>query len=291
LGSLHWEVLGGEDRDLTLLDSVVAGWADQNPMDYTPFGRELPLSAEAKTTPEGYTGKPLDLTFGLQAMNYGARFYDPRLGRWWQRDPLAEMYTEWGSYVFAKDSPVVYTDPDGNSDIRFDGEALEALLHAENGDLLARAPMSNNVSSKIGHGKIEDGTYEVIGDTYAKHRAASATSKDNTNESHPSGSIGPTGTLLLSIPYLDTQHEYHLKNAPPVGSPGSTGIGVHAGREGRTDGAGRKGWQHTTLGCFRTEQDFMQLVMDLRTIDPVRTFTVVNNKNPFIGPLREDGGR
>jgi RHS repeat-associated protein len=107
-------VVDEEGEDPTdVLDWVVAGWAPRNPMDYTPFGRELPLSAEAKTTPEGYTGKPLDLTFGLQAMNYGARFYDPRLGRWWQRDPLAEKYWWHSPYLYSGDSPVLQKDVDG----------------------------------------------------------------------------------------------------------------------------------------------------------------------------------
>jgi RHS repeat-associated protein len=106
-------VVDEEGEDPTdVLDWVVAGWAYRNPMDYTPFGRELPLSAEAKTTPEGYTGKPLDLTFGLQAMNYGARFYDPRLGRWWQRDPLDEFTTP---YTYCGNSPIQLTDPDGKA--------------------------------------------------------------------------------------------------------------------------------------------------------------------------------
>jgi RHS repeat-associated protein len=107
-------VVDEEGEDPTdILDWVVAGWAYRNPMDDTPFGRELPLSAEAKTTPEGYTGKPLDTTFGLQAMNYGARFYDPRLGRWWQRDPLAEKYAAWTPFAYSVCSPVSNYDPDG----------------------------------------------------------------------------------------------------------------------------------------------------------------------------------
>ncbi|MDP2359972.1 MAG: RHS repeat-associated core domain-containing protein, partial [bacterium] len=102
-------------RGLTRHNRAVAGWAHRNPMDYTPFGRELALSVEAKTTPEGYTGKPLDLTFGLQAMNYGARFYDPRLGRWWQRDPLAEEYASISPYLAMNNNPVSLVDPDGRS--------------------------------------------------------------------------------------------------------------------------------------------------------------------------------
>lgn len=34
--------------------------------------------------------------------------------------------------------------------------------------------------------------------------------------------------------------------------PGRTGMGLHAGRVGKTDLAGREGWRHATMGCVRT---------------------------------------
>ncbi len=96
-----------------VLDWVLTGWTPQNPMDYTPFGRVLALSSDSKTTPEGYTGKPLDTTFGLNAMKYGTRFYDPRQGRWWQRDPLAEKYKCLTPFTYAVNNSMILTDPDG----------------------------------------------------------------------------------------------------------------------------------------------------------------------------------
>ena len=98
-----------------------------NPMDYEPFGLELPRSATAKTTPEGYTGKPLDATFGLNAMNYGARFYDPRLGRWWQRDPLTESMPNVTPYNYSHNDPINRLDSDGKADF---GTANNLISHA-----------------------------------------------------------------------------------------------------------------------------------------------------------------
>ncbi len=126
LSSQHQDVLDGVDRDYALLDVVVSGWTPQNPMDYTPFGRELAQDNSAKTTPEGYTGKPLDTTFGLQAMNYGARFYDPRLGRWWQRDPLAEKRSDNSPYQYCVNNPIINVDLFGLIDVDITNDALNS---------------------------------------------------------------------------------------------------------------------------------------------------------------------
>ena len=45
--------------------------------------------------------------------DYGARNYDPALGRWMNVDPLAEKAPNWTPYRFCFNNPVRYTDPDG----------------------------------------------------------------------------------------------------------------------------------------------------------------------------------
>lgn len=64
----------------------------------------------------GFNGKEMDNEIkGITGSSYdfGARIYDPRIGRWLSLDPLARKYPMMSPYNFVANSPIKFVDFDG----------------------------------------------------------------------------------------------------------------------------------------------------------------------------------
>ena len=60
-----------------------------------------------------YNGKEWNDDFGLGWNDYGARFYDPAIGRFPTIDPLALIYSNINPYAYVKNNPINLIDPTG----------------------------------------------------------------------------------------------------------------------------------------------------------------------------------
>jgi len=110
--------------------------------DYYPYGSDRRAAgATHLPSPEHFkfTGKNQDVEFSLYY--FGARYYDPELGRWTQPDPLADRYPGWSPYVYALDNPLRYVDPDGEKVINPQGQVIGNVRMEEALILLNREVM------------------------------------------------------------------------------------------------------------------------------------------------------
>ena len=93
-----------------------------------------------------YNEKELNTDFGLDWTDYGARFYDPTVSRWLGVDPLSEKYLSWSPYVYVKNNPVKFIDPNGKDIIL----VISIASYGENKN-------SNNISYRYANdGKLYD---------------------------------------------------------------------------------------------------------------------------------------
>lgn len=111
---------------LTYKDLSNNGFISQNEIieesNYYPFGLQhkgyndnVSANVNAVANTFGYNGTEKSSEFGLETYDFGARNYDPAIGRWMNIDPLAEQMRRHSPYNYAFNNPVFFIDPDGMS--------------------------------------------------------------------------------------------------------------------------------------------------------------------------------
>ena len=78
---------------------------------YYPFGGVFEPTGDVQRYK--YNGKEYIADGGMNWYDYGARHYDPAIGRFTTMDPLAEKYYSTSPYVYCDNNPILYIDPTG----------------------------------------------------------------------------------------------------------------------------------------------------------------------------------
>ncbi|MEA4918739.1 RHS repeat-associated core domain-containing protein [Proteiniphilum sp.] len=219
---------------------------------YYPFGGVFSELARPSIQRYKYNGKELDRKFDLDMLDYGARHYDPALGRWFTVDPMAEAKPGLTLYHYCSNNPINKIDIGGNWDVRVhvhknrETFGYGFLYVTDNkGNIVFRATVgvegSNHKLNSFNHrdrtrtyADTPTGTYEILG-------------WSNRLTEIDRGAYGPNDVLELN--YIEGE-ALRLRN----------GIHLHGGRQEGYGGKGKGSMLKRTHGCIRIyDEDILEI--------------------------------
>jgi uncharacterized protein RhaS with RHS repeats len=164
--------------------------------------------------------------------------------RWTSKDPIDFRGGDSNLYGYVVNDPINLIDPRGLSSLEYDATRGITNVYTSDGTIVNTFPTGNNVDRRAPAGQAPAGTFGYT--HYNRHLESSA-----------DGAYGSYGIYVFDF-------------------PNGRGIGIHSGREGVADGAGRSGVNHATMGCIRTTDEGMKFIKGIHDGgDLIESITVV----------------
>jgi len=129
---------------------------------YYPFGMLIGDISQNNTNPQNnylYNAKELQSDFGLDWYDYGARFYDPQIGRWHVADPLAEKRSWLSPYQYAQNNPIMRIDTNGMLDDWWKNDETGNAEYIEEKKIWDQQEMADKGYSYLGEYQLSDNVY------------------------------------------------------------------------------------------------------------------------------------
>ncbi len=128
----NWHITRNDTRYYYVKDhlgSIRQTWKENgaivNGQDYYPFGEVLRQYTVSNPIEKYmFTEKERDKETGYDY--FGARYYDPQIGRWLSVDPLAHNYPSLSPYNYVANNPLIFIDPDGMGIYDMKGKQINA---------------------------------------------------------------------------------------------------------------------------------------------------------------------
>ena len=108
-GGATYRIIGDQLGSVRLVINSATGQIAQR-IDYDEWGNVL-SDSNPGFQPFGFAGGLYDRDTGL--VRFGARDYDPHVGRWTVKDPIGFGGGDTGLYGYVGGNPISYTDPNG----------------------------------------------------------------------------------------------------------------------------------------------------------------------------------
>ena len=105
----------------------------QSVQDYYAFGMQMPGRKSSGEYRYSFNGKERDdeIKGSGNSLDFGARIYDPRLGRFLSTDPLQKKYPDLSPYHFSGNNPILFVDYDGKDfGVKIDHDAKTIVIVA-----------------------------------------------------------------------------------------------------------------------------------------------------------------
>ncbi|MEO7311694.1 MAG: RHS repeat-associated core domain-containing protein [Chitinophagaceae bacterium] len=115
-------------------------------LHYHPYGMVLPgrkYSAGSQYR-YGFNGKENDKIITEGDVDFGARIYDGRIGRWLSVDPLQRKYPDIAPYQFCFNNPVLFIDPNGKEVIIKNQQGATVAIYKNDGTIIITRGMENS---------------------------------------------------------------------------------------------------------------------------------------------------